>query len=91
VRLRRCAPDYICKTTRKPMVGFLAAGALANNRTWLNVLQGLSADGYVAGKDMAFEARFAGASHRLPRLAEELVGLSPDILIAGNGRGGVDS
>lgn len=39
--------------------------------------------GYVEGKNLVIEARFAqGASERLPALAAQLVGLKPDLIVA---------
>jgi putative ABC transport system substrate-binding protein len=45
-------------------------------------LEGLRALGYVDGRNVAFEYRFAeGASERLPALAAELVSLRPDVIL----------
>jgi putative tryptophan/tyrosine transport system substrate-binding protein len=45
-------------------------------------LEGLRALGYVDGRNVAFEYRFAeGASEKLPALAAELVSLRPDVIL----------
>jgi putative ABC transport system substrate-binding protein len=45
-------------------------------------LEGLRALGYVDGRNVAFEYRFAeGASERLPALAAELVSFRPDVIL----------
>ena len=50
--------------------------------------QGLKEVGYVEGKNIVIEQRYArGKSHRLAALAAELVRLKVDIIVAG-GRGG---
>jgi putative ABC transport system substrate-binding protein len=47
--------------------------------------QGLGERGYVVGRDIAIEYRFAeGAIERFPRLAQELVGLRVDVIVAAN-------
>ena len=47
------------------------------------LLQGLQAMGYVDGKTIAIEYRFAeGKPERLPDLAAELVQLKPDVIFA---------
>jgi putative ABC transport system substrate-binding protein len=46
------------------------------------VRQGLAELGYVDGRDIFIEARWAeGRVERLPELAAELVGLNPDIIV----------
>ena len=50
------------------------------------LLQGLEAMGYVPGKTVAIEYRFAeGKPERLPELAAELVQLKPDVIFAFGG------
>jgi len=50
------------------------------------LLQGLDAMGYVDGKTIAIEYRFAeGNSERLPDLATQLVQLKPDVIFAFGG------
>ena len=51
--------------------------------------EGLRELGYIEGKNVVIEARFAdGRNERLPELAAELVGLKPDVLVAGSDLGG---
>ena len=50
------------------------------------LLQGLDAMGYVGGKTIAIEYRFAeGQAERLPELAAQLVQLKPDVIFAFGG------
>jgi putative ABC transport system substrate-binding protein len=50
------------------------------------MLKGLQELGYVEGKTVAFDYRFAeGKAERLPQLASELVGLKPDVIFAFGG------
>src|SRR5262249_30538374 len=49
-------------------------------------VDGMRELGYVEGKNLAIEARFAdGSSERVPALANELVGLKVDVIVAGGG------
>ena len=51
--------------------------------------QGLKELGYIEGKNIIIEYRFAEAkSDRLPELARELVGLKVDIIFAGGASNG---
>jgi len=68
-----------------PRIGFLTTGSASDP---LNALsrdafrQGLRDLGYVEGKNINFEHRYAeGRAERLPELAEELVRLKVDILV----------
>jgi putative ABC transport system substrate-binding protein len=47
-------------------------------------LEGLGKHGWIDGKNLIIEYRYARSQDRLPALAAELVALSPDLLIAGN-------
>jgi putative ABC transport system substrate-binding protein len=47
-------------------------------------LDGLRNDGWIDGRNLIIEYRFAHSQDRLPALAAELVALSPDLLIASN-------
>ena len=52
--------------------------------------EGLRALGYIEGKNVVIEARFAdGHNERLPALAAELVGLKLDLLVAGSDVGAI--
>jgi ABC-type uncharacterized transport system substrate-binding protein len=69
---------------KRPLIGFLGVSAKAvGGRYFEGFAQGMSEFGYVAGRDYAFEDRYANSDlRRLPALAEELVRLNPDILVA---------
>jgi putative ABC transport system substrate-binding protein len=69
-----------------PRIGFLSSRAASDSRNVLSLdtlRQRLRDLGYVEGKNIIFENRYAeGKSEQLPRLAEELVRLKVDILFA---------
>jgi putative ABC transport system substrate-binding protein len=69
---------------RIPRVGYLpSAGTSGSAQPTLQaVRQGLAELGYVDGRDIVIEARWAeGRVERLPELAAELVGLNVDIIV----------
>jgi putative ABC transport system substrate-binding protein len=67
-----------------PRIGFLTSGAVATEAPRIEAFrQGLRELGYVEGKTINIEYRYAeGRSERLPELAEELVRLKVDIIVA---------
>jgi putative tryptophan/tyrosine transport system substrate-binding protein len=67
-----------------PVVGFLGTGSLQSDGFRLAaVVQGLTESGYVEGRNVAFEYRWAEDHYeRLPALAAELVGRGIAVLIA---------
>jgi len=71
-----------------PRIGFLAISSASNSETALRheaFRQGLRELGYVEGKNINVEYRYAdGKLERLPEIAEELVRLKVDILVASN-------
>jgi putative tryptophan/tyrosine transport system substrate-binding protein len=69
---------------RLPRVGYLTFGTQASTEEDVEALrQGLREHGYVEGKTIAIEYRFAdGREERLPVLAAELVGLKVDLIFA---------
>jgi putative ABC transport system substrate-binding protein len=71
---------------RIPKVAFLGATTQVTIAPEIAALrQGLRELGYVDGKTMLLELRFAdGAVERLPQLARELVASKPDVIVAGN-------
>src|SRR5215211_2790696 len=73
--------------SKRPIVAFLAGGLKAANRHFYESFpQGLRDLGYVEGRDYAFAERYAGGDvARLPVLAEELVRLAPDVIVAAPG------
>ena len=66
-----------------PRVGFLGASTAAAWTTRVDAFRaGLRDMGYVEGKNIAIEFRFAGGQYdRLPKLADELVGLKVDVIV----------
>jgi putative ABC transport system substrate-binding protein len=66
-------------------IGYLTAGNPASNPTFLAAFrQGLAELGWVEGRNLAVELRFAeGRYDRLPELAAELVRLKVDVIVAG--------
>jgi len=71
---------------KAPRIGFLSSSSASDLRNTLRLdtlRQGLPPLGYVEGKNINFEYRYAeGKFERLPKLAEELVGLKVAILFA---------
>ncbi len=70
--------------TSLPVVGFLhSASAVANQKRRAAFLDGLTATGYVAGRNVTIEYRWAdGEFVRLPLLAEQLVRHPVSVLVA---------
>src|SRR6266496_976591 len=70
--------------TKMPRIGFLAAVSLsANSARFEAFRQGLRELGYVEGKNIVIEYRYAeGKLDRLPALAAELVRLKVDIIVS---------
>jgi putative tryptophan/tyrosine transport system substrate-binding protein len=79
-------PSDAQQATRIPKIGFLTATnqvTLAPNIAAFR--QGLREVGYVEGKTILVEVRFAEAAvERLPELARQLVALKPDLIVATN-------
>src|SRR5262245_25329181 len=72
-------------STKMAKVGYLSIGSASDPRraALLGAFQqGLRDVGYVQGKDILIEARFAEHYDRLPGLAAELVRLKVDIILA---------
>ena len=71
-------------TTKIPRIGLLFASASANAARIQAFRQGLRELGYVQGKNILIEERYAeGKLDRYPVLAAELVGLNVDIIVTG--------
>ncbi len=68
-------------------LGFLSSLAASEGRFQIEALrQALRDLGYVEGRNLAIELRWAeGDYQRLPRMAEELVALNPDVIVAAGG------
>ena len=64
-------------------VGFLAMDVVPPTiqNAWLD---GLRSHGWIDGRNLIIEYRYAPSQDRLPAFAAELVALSPDVLIAPN-------
>jgi putative ABC transport system substrate-binding protein len=76
-----CASVQAQQLKRVPLVGFLAASSSPNSPRLEAFRQGLRDLGYVEGKNIAIEYRWAeGKPERLVELAAELVSLKPDVL-----------
>jgi len=79
---RRARAQQAAKVYR---IGFLALTTVEPIAPQLSALKdGLRALGYVEGRNIVFESRYAdGRLDRLPDLATELVGLRVDVIVAG--------
>jgi putative tryptophan/tyrosine transport system substrate-binding protein len=78
-------PAHAQQPTKVARIGYLSPGDPAS-RTYRTEAfrQGLKELGYIEGKNIAIEYRFAEArSERLPELAQDLVRLKVDIIFAG--------
>jgi putative ABC transport system substrate-binding protein len=71
---------------RRPLIGILTGTSKAAALPYYSGFPlGLRELGYVEGRDYAIEERYAdGYTSRLASLAEELVGLKPDLIVAGS-------
>ncbi len=70
---------------KRPLIGYLAGASSASafSTTARSFMRGLRDQGYVEGRDVDLEFRFAdGYFERLPALADELVKLKPDVILA---------
>jgi putative tryptophan/tyrosine transport system substrate-binding protein len=69
---------------KRPVIGFLGAASKAKAARYYDGLAlGMRELGYLEGRDYGFEGRYAdGDASRLPLLAEELVRLKPDVIVA---------
>jgi putative ABC transport system substrate-binding protein len=70
---------------RRQLIGFLAGASSTSafSSTARSFLKGLGEQGFVDGREIDITYRFAdGYLERLPRLADELVRLKPDVILA---------
>jgi putative ABC transport system substrate-binding protein len=77
--------------TRPYRIAFLEAGAASVNRHYLDAfLRGLQELGYVEGRNMTIDARWAeGRAERFPPLLKELVALNPDVMVVASTIGAI--
>jgi putative tryptophan/tyrosine transport system substrate-binding protein len=85
VLLITAPPTQAQQSPKVPRIGFLGAASLSANSARVDAFrQGLRDLGYIEGKNIVFEYRYAdGKLDRLPALAAELVGLKVDVIISG--------
>jgi putative ABC transport system substrate-binding protein len=68
---------------KMPTIGVLVVGSPASERFWRLFQQDMRELGYVEGRNVRYEFRSdAGQASRLPSLAEELVRLKVDLIVA---------
>src|SRR6516164_11768475 len=74
----------LAQSGRKPaLIGYLTGAPLSSTTSTRMFLQGLQDLGYVEGRDLQITYRSSdGYQDRLPALAEELVRLNPDVIVA---------
>ncbi len=78
-----CSSSEAEQSTKLPSIGYLASDSLAPTRE--SFRQGLRDFGYIEGKTILIEWRFAeDRLDRTPELAAELVHLKLDVIVAGN-------
>jgi putative tryptophan/tyrosine transport system substrate-binding protein len=78
-------PAEAQQTGKVPTIGFLAAGSPSTDKPYVDAFrQGLRDLGYIEGKNIAIERRYAeGKAERAPDLASDLVRLEVAVLVAG--------
>ncbi len=84
ILLSAAVPVRAQQPVRIPRIGLLIAASAASNAARVEAFrQRLREIGYVEGKNLVVEYRYAdGKLERLPELAGELVGLKVDVLVA---------
>src|SRR5262245_28111660 len=85
--LALCLPAEAQQATNVPRIGSLYAGDPSTQAARIEAFrQGLRDLGYVEGKNIVIERRYAeGKYDRLPALVAELVRLKVDIIVTGGG------
>src|SRR6266498_4702886 len=77
-----CTSTHAQQLAKTPYVGLLYASAVGNSARLHAFRQGLRELGYVEGKNILIEYRYAeGKLDRLPALASELVRLKVDVIV----------
>jgi putative ABC transport system substrate-binding protein len=84
-----CLPAQAQQPAKVPRIGVLMSSSTAETQPFIDAFrQGLRELGYVEGKNIVLDIRGGEAKpERLSSLADELVGLKVDIIVAGGGRG----
>ena len=78
-----CVPAEAQQTVKIPKIGYLSPVSESRSGARQAIARELETLGYVAGKNILFESRYADNKlDRLPELADELVRLKVDVLIA---------
>jgi putative ABC transport system substrate-binding protein len=79
-----CLPVWAQQTKKVPRIGLLGISSLSSDSIRIEAFrQGLRELGYIEGKHIVIEYRYAeGSLDRLPKLAAELVRLNVDIIVA---------
>jgi putative tryptophan/tyrosine transport system substrate-binding protein len=79
-----CGPAEAQEPKKVPRIGYFTPGAASAISTNLKAFhQGLHELGYVDGKNIRIDYRYAGGKvERLPELAAELVNLKVDVIVA---------
>src|SRR5215468_8923154 len=82
-----CASAEAQQPTKVPRIGFLDNSTASGIAVLLDAFrQELGKLGWIEGKNIAFEYRFAeGKNDRLPELAGDLVRLKVDLIVAASG------
>jgi putative tryptophan/tyrosine transport system substrate-binding protein len=76
--------------SKRPLIGFLGAASKEGGRYYSGFSLGMRDLGYMEPRDYVFEDRYAdGDMGRLPLLAQELVTLKPDVIVASSTAGAV--
>ena len=77
-------PRTLSSQRKIARIGYLGGGSVELEKVWLDAfLQGLQELGYVEGKNIIVERRYAaGRYEQLPALAAELIRLKIDVILA---------
>ena len=72
-------------TTKRARIGYLSSASPAATKHFVEAFrQALAELQWIEGQNLTIEYRFAEGKHdRLPALAAELIGLNPDVIVAG--------
>jgi putative ABC transport system substrate-binding protein len=77
-----CASAEAQQAKKIPRIGFLGGASASSYAPRIDAFrQGLNGLGYIEGKNIVIEYRYADGKDRLPVLAAELVGLNVDVIV----------